>query len=148
MRVADGAPVPATTLHAVPTSTSATGNASLQGVRVVSTPVNHYRTDGPIALRLEWKGLSITYSGSNNCIHPCGQTLAQVLHACHCRTLHPVASGVHQTSCSCMFLRPGCGTPSELLRQRDMSVIHSLRTACGTLHAACWSCRPGPRAWH
>ena len=36
----------------------------LQGVRVISTPVNHYRTDGPVALRLEWNGLSVTYSGA------------------------------------------------------------------------------------
>lgn len=34
-----------------------------QGVRVISTPVNHYRTDGPVALRVEWKGLAVTYSG-------------------------------------------------------------------------------------
>lgn len=34
-----------------------------QGVRVISTPVNHYRTNGPVALRIEWKGLAITYSG-------------------------------------------------------------------------------------
>ena len=31
---------------------------------MISTPVNHYRTDGPVALRLEWNGLSITYSGA------------------------------------------------------------------------------------
>ena len=37
----------------------------MQGVRVISTPVNHYRTDGPVALRIEWKGLAITYSGAS-----------------------------------------------------------------------------------
>ena len=33
------------------------------GVRVISTPVKHYETPGPVALRLEWNGLSVTYSG-------------------------------------------------------------------------------------
>lgn len=33
------------------------------GVRVISTPVKHYETPGPVALRLEWQGLSVTYSG-------------------------------------------------------------------------------------
>ncbi len=36
---------------------------SRNGVNITSTPVSHYRTDGPIALRLDWNGLSITYSG-------------------------------------------------------------------------------------
>ncbi|KAK9811899.1 hypothetical protein WJX72_012114 [[Myrmecia] bisecta] len=33
------------------------------GVKITSTPVNHYNTSGPVALRLDWNGLSFTYSG-------------------------------------------------------------------------------------
>ncbi|KAK9813508.1 hypothetical protein WJX73_003209 [Symbiochloris irregularis] len=36
---------------------------SRNGVTVTSTPVDHYATAGPVALRLDWNGLSITYSG-------------------------------------------------------------------------------------
>lgn len=36
---------------------------SHNGVNVTSTPVDHYATEGPVALRLDWNGLSITYSG-------------------------------------------------------------------------------------
>ncbi len=32
-------------------------------MRVYSTPVPHYETQGPVALRLEWEGLSVVYSG-------------------------------------------------------------------------------------
>ena len=35
------------------------------GVTVTSTPVDHYATAGPVALRLDWNGLSITYSGED-----------------------------------------------------------------------------------
>ncbi|KAF6254071.1 Metallo-hydrolase/oxidoreductase [Scenedesmus sp. NREL 46B-D3] len=33
------------------------------GVRVTATPVEHYRTGGPVAYRMDWQGLSFTYSG-------------------------------------------------------------------------------------
>lgn len=33
------------------------------GVRIYATPVPHYDTVGPVALRLEWEGLSVVYSG-------------------------------------------------------------------------------------
>jgi hypothetical protein len=33
------------------------------GVKVTATPVDHYRTGGPVAYRLDWQGLSFTYSG-------------------------------------------------------------------------------------
>lgn len=36
---------------------------SRNGVDITSTPVSHYKTEGPVALRLDWKGLSVTYSG-------------------------------------------------------------------------------------
>ncbi len=36
---------------------------SRNGVNITSTPVSHYQTDGPVALRLDWNGLSVTYSG-------------------------------------------------------------------------------------
>ncbi|WIA34413.1 hypothetical protein OEZ86_012748 [Tetradesmus obliquus] len=36
---------------------------SRNGVKVTATPVDHYRTGGPVAYRLEWQGLSFTYSG-------------------------------------------------------------------------------------
>jgi len=36
---------------------------SRNGVNITSTPVSHYRTEGPVALRLDWNGLSVTYSG-------------------------------------------------------------------------------------
>ncbi len=32
-------------------------------VRIISTPVRHYETLGPVAYRLEWNGLSVVYSG-------------------------------------------------------------------------------------
>lgn len=35
------------------------------GVRILSTPVEHYDTPGPVALRLEWNGLVFTYSGKS-----------------------------------------------------------------------------------
>lgn len=33
------------------------------GVTVTATPVHHYNTSGPVAYRLDWQGLSFTYSG-------------------------------------------------------------------------------------
>lgn len=33
------------------------------GVRILSTPVEHYGVPGPVALRLEWNDLVFTYSG-------------------------------------------------------------------------------------
>lgn len=33
------------------------------GVKVTATPVSHYNTSGPVAYRLDWQGLSFTYSG-------------------------------------------------------------------------------------
>lgn len=36
---------------------------SRNGVNITSTPVRHYETDGPVALRLDWNRLSVTYSG-------------------------------------------------------------------------------------
>ena len=37
---------------------------SRNGVNVTSTPVQHYTTAGPVALRLDYAGLSVTYSGA------------------------------------------------------------------------------------
>jgi hypothetical protein len=34
------------------------------GVRIIATPVPHYETVGPVAYRLEWNGMSVTYSGA------------------------------------------------------------------------------------
>ena len=34
------------------------------GLRITSTPVDHYHTAGPVAYRLDWNGLSVTYSGA------------------------------------------------------------------------------------
>ncbi|KAK9830374.1 hypothetical protein WJX72_011374 [[Myrmecia] bisecta] len=45
--------------HRVPNQLIYSGN----GVNLTSTPVNHYQTPGPVAYRLDWNGLSITYSG-------------------------------------------------------------------------------------
>lgn len=39
---------------------------SRNGVNITSTPVRHYKTDGPVALRLDWNGLSVTYSGDTH----------------------------------------------------------------------------------
>jgi hypothetical protein len=36
---------------------------SRNGVTIRSTPVAHYNTSGPVAYRLDWQGLSVTYSG-------------------------------------------------------------------------------------
>jgi hypothetical protein len=36
---------------------------SHNGVVVTATPVEHYKTPGPVAYRLDWEGLSVTYSG-------------------------------------------------------------------------------------
>lgn len=36
------------------------------GVRVTATPVSHYNTSGPVAYRLDWQGLSFTYSGDGH----------------------------------------------------------------------------------
>lgn len=33
------------------------------GVKITSTPVDHYFTRGPVAYRLEWNDLVFTYSG-------------------------------------------------------------------------------------
>lgn len=35
----------------------------VNGVKIYSTPVEHYETPGPVAYRLEWNGLVFTYSG-------------------------------------------------------------------------------------
>jgi hypothetical protein len=37
---------------------------SQNGVNITSTPVDHYQTKGPVALRLDWNGLSVTHSGT------------------------------------------------------------------------------------
>jgi hypothetical protein len=37
------------------------------GVKVTATPVSHYNTSGPVAYRLDWQGLSFTYSGKQDC---------------------------------------------------------------------------------
>lgn len=37
---------------------------SRNGVNITSTPVQHYTTAGPVALRLDYNGLSVTYSGA------------------------------------------------------------------------------------
>lgn len=37
---------------------------SRNGVKVTATPVEHYMTGGPSALRVDWNGLSFTYSGT------------------------------------------------------------------------------------
>jgi type II secretory pathway component PulM len=37
------------------------------GVKVTATPVDHYKTGGPVAYRLDWQGLSMTYSGGARC---------------------------------------------------------------------------------
>jgi hypothetical protein len=34
------------------------------GVKITSTPVDHYDTPGPVAYRLEWNNLVFTYSGN------------------------------------------------------------------------------------
>ncbi|EIE20382.1 Metallo-hydrolase/oxidoreductase [Coccomyxa subellipsoidea C-169] len=39
---------------------------SRNGVNVTSTPVQHYTTAGPVALRLDYAGLSVTYSGDTH----------------------------------------------------------------------------------
>ena len=36
---------------------------SRNGVDIISTPVSQYKTEGAVALRLDWNGLSVTYSG-------------------------------------------------------------------------------------
>ena len=36
---------------------------SRNGVNITATPVEHYTTAGPVAYRLDWDGLSVTYSG-------------------------------------------------------------------------------------
>ena len=37
---------------------------SRNGVNITSTPVEHYTTGGPSALRVDWNGLSFVYSGA------------------------------------------------------------------------------------
>ena len=34
-----------------------------KGVKITSTPVDHYHTPGAVAYRLEWNGITVTYSG-------------------------------------------------------------------------------------
>ena len=36
---------------------------SRDGVNITATPVEHYTTGGPSALRVDWNGLSFVYSG-------------------------------------------------------------------------------------
>ncbi|CAL8465140.1 g4675 [Coccomyxa elongata] len=43
---------------------------SRNGVIVTSTPVQHYTTAGPVALRLDYAGLSVTYSGDTHPTKP------------------------------------------------------------------------------
>ena len=37
---------------------------SHNGVNITATPVEHYTTGGPSALRVDWNGLSFVYSGA------------------------------------------------------------------------------------
>lgn len=37
---------------------------SRNGVNITATPVEHYTTGGPSALRVDWNGLSFVYSGA------------------------------------------------------------------------------------
>ncbi len=39
---------------------------SRNGVKITSTPVEHYTTGGPSALRVDWNGLSFVYSGDTH----------------------------------------------------------------------------------
>ena len=39
---------------------------SRNGVTITSTPVEHYTTGGPSALRVDWNGLSFVYSGDTH----------------------------------------------------------------------------------
>lgn len=39
---------------------------SRNGVNITSTPVEHYTTGGPSALRVDWNGLSFVYSGDTH----------------------------------------------------------------------------------
>ena len=51
---------------------------SRDGVNITSTPVEHYTTGGPSALRVDWNGLSFVYSGglpTQVCTHPAGLAL-------------------------------------------------------------------------
>ena len=58
---------------------------SRNGVNITATPVEHYTTAGPVAYRLDWEGLSVTYSGAPAVVPlpiPCGS---------QCSPIHPVA---------------------------------------------------------
>jgi hypothetical protein len=37
---------------------------SRNGINITATPVEHYTTGGPSALRVDWNGLSFVYSGA------------------------------------------------------------------------------------
>ena len=78
---------------------------SRNGVEIISTPVSHYETEGPVALRLNWNGLSVTYSGNHmhyhmhhhmHCPHALAQTMAHaVAHAMAHIMAHAVAHQWH-----------------------------------------------------
>ena len=43
---------------------------SRHGVNITATPVEHYTTGGPSALRVDWNGLSFVYSGGRTPLMP------------------------------------------------------------------------------
>ena len=57
---------------------------SHNGAVIKSTPVSHYQTEGPVALRLDWNGLSVTYSGKARAPYNTGRDLYK-----HCWTAKP-----------------------------------------------------------
>lgn len=60
---------------------------SRNGVNITSTPVEHYTTAGPVAYRLDWDGLSVTYSG----VHANAIVPLPMLSVPQCSQIYPVA---------------------------------------------------------
>ena len=58
---------------------------SRNGVNITATPVEHYTTGGPSALRVDWNGLSFVYSGGRTT--PYART--RILHEQHSSCGHP-----------------------------------------------------------
>lgn len=76
---------------------------SRNGVNITSTPVSHYETDGPVALRLDWHGLSVTYSGVLH-FSPMRVTFWS-RQTSRLQLMHP-----GHLSCNCSFIAENCAS--------------------------------------
>jgi hypothetical protein len=79
---------------------------SRNGVNITSTPVQHYTTAGPVALRLDWNGLSVTYSGTHK--RPAPNPLKTLTFS-----TSPVAPGLERPFCHLLSHCPLCRIPDN-----------------------------------